>query len=326
MAKFIRRWSRATLVAIYLIIVAGGAVRMTGSGMGCPDWPKCFGRWVPPTSEAELPADYMDYYVEKYLYSAEVVQFNAFNTWTEYINRLIGFMAGNMCLVLLVFTIIHWIRKRKNGWLVALALLVNMMMGFQAWLGATVVYSELNPYRITIHMVMALLIVAVMLILILRANRDTIPKKQTSRHNAFQIGLIGVLVLSVVQVILGTQVREEIDLIGDQMGHAGRETWIGQLSGNFIVHRSFSIAVVLGNAFVIWLNRKAGLGMRLVNVVGILILLEVLTGIGMAYGGIPSWMQLTHLVFASVLFGVQFFILLDYRRRLKFVPADPQLA
>ena len=208
----------------------------------------------------------------------------------------------------------------------ALALLVNMMMGFQAWLGATVVYTELNPYRITIHMVMALLIVAVMLIIIARANRETPPKVETRRHQGFQIGLIAVLVLSIAQVILGTQVREEIDMIGDQMGHTGRETWIEQLSGSFLVHRSFSIAVVLGNAFVIWLNRKARLGMRLVNVVGVLIGMEVLTGIGMAYGGVPSWMQLTHLVFASVLFGLQFYILLDYRRRLKAGALHPPLA
>src|SRR5687767_9921026 len=105
-----RRLTLATLIAVYFLILVGGIVRSTGSGMGCPDWPKCFGSWVPPTSVSELPADYKSFYAEyrnkknqrfaKYLRFAgmddtadrllndksvlQEADFNVTKTWVEY--------------------------------------------------------------------------------------------------------------------------------------------------------------------------------------------------------------------------------------------------
>src|SRR5690606_25316889 len=92
--KIIDRYKRCvscTLVTLYLLVMIGGIVRATGAGMGCPDWPTCFGSWIPPTDVSQLPDNY------KEIYGAELkgeIEFNPVKTWIEYVNRLFGVFTG----------------------------------------------------------------------------------------------------------------------------------------------------------------------------------------------------------------------------------------
>jgi cytochrome c oxidase assembly protein subunit 15 len=181
-----------TLVFIYLVVIAGSFVRITGSGMGCPDWPKCFGQWVPPTTEATLPSDYKDIYVSKrakkvdkftrFLSSigmkeiAEKIKkdksllfeqdFNARKTWTEYINRVFGVFAGFGVL----FVFLQVVRKYRSKKLVFLASLNLVLLIVQAWFGSIVVATNLVPWTITIHLFLALVIIALQLLIILEIS------------------------------------------------------------------------------------------------------------------------------------------------------------
>lgn len=332
MKRRFRKIAKVALVLIYLVIIAGAVVRMTGSGMGCPDWPKCFGYYIPPTDISELQFkpnhDYKKGIViivdealqvaTKDFTSGEVRDtnnweaytahdyaiFNPLHTWVEYINRLLGALSG---LPILIFTILSiWLWKEKKRYLL-LSVFTVFAMAFQAWLGKTVVDSNLAPYKITIHMVMALVIVAVILYLIFASK---ITFKNQKFDKPFRNVLIGATLLTLIQIVLGTQVRQFVDV---QNKLSGYFNWDFEALAplEFYVHRSLSIAVLLLNLWLFLRNRKLQLGYRKFNLVMLCIGLEILTGIAMYYFDFPFTTQPLHLVIAAIMIGIQFYIILE---------------
>ncbi|MEN9929061.1 MAG: hypothetical protein RLZZ231_982 [Bacteroidota bacterium] len=335
MKKYFLPSAKTALVLVYLVIIAGALVRMTGSGMGCPDWPKCFGYYIPPTEEKELlytvgkeyskgqviikgasllvakedfkaSSDFETTHWEKYT-KHDYAIFNPFHTWVEYLNRLVGALAGIACLITLFLSFNYWKEQKK---LVFLNVLICFLMGFQAWLGKTVVDSVLNPYKITTHMLVALLIVAVQLYVIYAVQES----KKTKKWDAeFKWVLYTALVLTVIQIIFGTQVRESVDTIVES--GLPKEVWIQNPKGGFLTHRSFSILVVAANAFLFWRNRKLSLGFQKMNWIMAVLCLEVVSGIAMYYFNFPFGSQTIHIVMATLLFGIQLYLVLENRKK-----------
>ncbi|WP_336298546.1 MULTISPECIES: COX15/CtaA family protein [Zeaxanthinibacter] len=328
-----RKIAKVSLLLVYLVIIAGAVVRMTGSGMGCPDWPKCFGYYIPPTEIADLEwkpdHDYKTGQViirENTLRVAagnfqsgetydegqwkaytrhDYAEFNVFHTWTEFLNRLLGALAGIATLVMAVASFSYW---KRDKFVTLGSCFVVLAMGFQAWLGATVVYSVLAPAKITIHMLMALAIVAILLLLIYRTSRAKDDhKKDTLLRNL----LILALGLTVVQVVLGTQVRQFVDQRIDLFGEEAKAFWLKDPGISFYIHRSFSILVVLLNSFLAYRIYQLRLGFDKIKWVLGLIMVEILTGIAMVYLDFPFASQPLHLVLASLLFGLQFYLVLE---------------
>ena len=335
MKKYFLPSAKTALVLVYLVILAGALVRMTGSGIGCPDWPKCFGYYIPPTEEKELlytvgkeyskgqviiknesllvakdhfvaPKNFESTHWEKYT-KHDYAIFNPLHTWVEYLNRLVGALAGMACLVALVFSFGFW---KENKKLIFYCLLICFLMGFQAWLGKTVVDSVLNPYKITTHMLAALLIVAVQLYAIYSVQEN---KKIKTFDNEFKWVLYAALGLTVVQIIFGTQVRESIDAI-TELG-LPKEVWIQNPKGGFYTHRSFSILVVCANAFLFWRNRKLTLGFDKMNWIIGLLCIEILSGIAMYYFSFPFGSQTIHIAIATLLFGLQLYLILENSKK-----------
>lgn len=336
MKKRLPLFVKLSLISVYVIFLAGSVVRMTGSGMGCPDWPKCFGYYIPPTSEEQINwqpnTDYKKgmiiiknetlYVAQKdvktYLTFSEnnwnkytkhsYAKFNKYHTWTEYINRLSSAVAGIFFLFLIVSAAKFW---KKNKEITILAFLAFFLMLVEAWLGKMVVDSNLKPTIITIHMVGGLLIIA----LLLRLRFIVDEKKKThTYHSLFSKLLIVSAVFSLIQIAMGTQVRQFIDEQVKQFGFDNKNLSLLNPSFKFYFHRSFTIAIVLVNLGMFYFNQIKNLGYKLVNWIVFIILIETVTGMLMYYADIPFGTQSIHLLAGALLFGLQFYLWLQSRK------------
>ena len=240
----------------------------------------------------------------------DYVVYDPVHTWIEYINRLIGALAGIPILLFTLISIYYW---KDYKYLSIISLLTVLGMGFQAWLGKTVVDSNLAPYKITIHMLMALVIVGLILLLIVQTKKANILE-----NKLFKNLIIISILLTLVQVVIGTQVREFVDEQVKLIGY-DKSNWLTGVPLKFYVHRSFSILVLLVNLYLFYLNKKLSLGYNKINYVMFFIGVEIITGILMYYFDFPVLSQPIHLVIATIIFGLQFYILLEYLIRNKLI-------
>ena len=188
-------------------------------------------------------------------------------------------------------------------------------IGFQAWLGKTVVDSNLAPYKISLHMMMALLIVFFILYLIFITK---ISYKTHVYNSYFYNILIVSLIVTLIQIILGTQVRQYVDEQIKLIGYT-KVLWLSEPEINFYIHRSTSILVLLTNGYLYYTNKTLSLGFKKINLSMACIILEIITGILMYYFEFPILSQPLHLVIASFLFGIQIYILLELSHTKKLI-------
>ena len=302
-----RRLGMLTICAVYLVILVGGIVRASGAGMGCPDWPTCFGQWVPPTAESQLPENYQEIYAER---GYKNTQFNPVKTWIEYVNRLVGVSIG-ILIFLTAWSSRIYLKGDKS--IFYLCLSIFLLVGFQGWLGSAVVASNLQPFMITLHMLLALFIVALLIYAIAKSQKESLIEIDTHRlprmvHHGLKIAML----LTLIQVAMGTQVREAVDFIAHQHKYIDREFWRDSFPIIFYIHRSFSAVILLIN---LWIIRKIFKYVDNNNVLTycsylliMLIGMAIIAGVVLDRLGVPPVAQPIHLLLANLIFGVQFFM------------------
>lgn len=159
------------------LVALGGAVRATDSGLACPDWPRCFGAWVPP---ADL------------------------HIWLEHSHRLLAGVVGIVILLLTVWAVARFRHRPSVLWTsVAALLLVNV----QAALGALVVWRLLDAELVTAHLGMAMAVVACLIFLAANASRPPSPgRRHERRDRRFAWTTSAVAALCLLQILVGGHV------------------------------------------------------------------------------------------------------------------------
>lgn len=285
-----------TIAATYFLILVGGLVRASGAGLGCPDWPRCFGSWIPPASAAALPPEF------------DISQFNPTLMWTEYLNRLLGVTVG---FLILGTTISAWRHHRREPWITWTITAALLLTGFQGWLGGRVVAHELAAWIVTVHMIVALVIVQMLLYAVV----ESFGRSKGSGLGSVGWACAALILVTLIQVAFGTQVRGAVDAALD--AGVARDLALGTVGRLDYLHRDLAFAVVAGSAVLsIWLmsQRAPSAVVRWSFIALSLAVLQVLIGVVMAYGSLLPAAQVGHLTVASLMLGAETVVLLLWRQ------------
>ncbi|MFA9212255.1 MAG: heme A synthase [Candidatus Methylacidiphilales bacterium] len=312
-----RRFGIATIIAVFFLIFVGGLVRSTGSGMGCPDWPKCFGQYVPPTNINQLPADYKTKFAVQ---GKQIADFDVYKTWIEYLNRLVGVVIGLFILLTVVFAFPYLKSNPKIFWLSFLAFI---LVGFQGWIGSKVVATDLASWMITIHMLIALVIVALLIYTVSISQQFSINQFKIDR--SLKTFVILSIIISLIQIVSGTQVREKVDHVATLFGEQYRTQWPKFFMEELIfkLHRSWSILSLGVSTLLLFKYRnlfernsliyKSGLGIIL------LLCSQALSGSILVNLGFPKQVTSIHLTVGSIIAGLQILVAILIFNKTKLI-------
>lgn len=314
MTRF-QKLATAALVSVLVLMFVGAVVRVTGAGMGCPDWPTCWGCLIPPTKVENV--DFSKIPIEKFQRKAVRMgrdpssitveslkaEFNPRHVWTEFINRLTSLPVGFLSLA--TFIAAFWQRQKRPlvFWLAFTSLVVVLT---NAWMGARVVFSGLAPGVLSAHLALAMCLIGTLSYCAWRGT-DTPWRIQMDAAPLKRLRLaVGILLVTiVVEGIVGAWVREMTDAMAKFHVDVPRESWVEELESTwkYLFHRSFSW-VVLGASLWAWLlvkrHRVGGPG-KVANVSFGIVIAQMVLGLVMAQVHIYSWVQVLHVGLAAIL-------------------------
>ena len=312
------RWNQWTLVVVLLLILAGGIVRSSGSGMGCPDWPLCFGQVIPPLVESDLPSNYQEIYAER---GYADTRFNALKTWTEYLNRLLGALTGLMVLVQAVLAFLL-VRSRSVSMAASTssgsaaegassgagvsgstafvaALLALVLVLVQGGIGAWVVASHLQGSVVTLHLALAWVLMGVQVGLGVHLSGRPAQAWSIPRAEAWAMGFW--LLLLLVQLFLGAGVREAVDAWTPV--YATDVFGMRVLGIVYLAHKNLWMLIMLGGAWLayrLWTQCPDGQARFWSLLAMASLTLQVMSGLWMVLGALPALPRTLHVLLGSL--------------------------
>lgn len=296
------RWLRgifiANLIAQIGIVVTGGIVRLTGSGLGCPTWPECAeGSYVPTSRQAE-----------------------SWHKYIEFGNRLLTFVLAALAIAALLGAWAWWRRQRRTGAdargpVLALATIPLLGTVIQALLGGVTVLTGLNPWAVSSHFLVSMAIIAGCVVLVVRSGEPgDHPVFSLVRPEVRWLTRAMILVTAIV-VVLGVIVTGS----GPHSGDADTEARFGLDPRTVSWLHADSVLLFLGLAvgLIVALrvtNAPARASRTATLLLGVA-LAQGLVGYVQYFTGLPWVLVALHMLGASVVWAIAIFVLLSQRSR-----------
>lgn len=307
----VQKLALVSIVLLIVLIFAGAIVRVTGSGLGCPDWPTCWGKIIPPTSAEEIDVSILEERVGRFRKSAQrfgrdpdeitvaklLAEFDPVQTWIEYLNRLLA-------LPVLLANFILMIACLKSRRLPRLGIAAFSLVIISALTGIVVVASGLRAGAVTIHMALAFLQLFVLTYLYWAGGRKGEPRARVAGPSRPMVLVL--LVLVMIEWAMGSQIREVTDNLMREYGVDSRASWINEISQSwvYLVHRSFSWSILLA---ALWLGHHAGWEGRVPRLVLALVGSLMVMGLVLSTSGIHAVVQVLHVGIAGVLVSAVYY-------------------
>lgn len=349
--KVFRFFGILTIIFIFLLILAGGIVRSTGSGMGCPDWPTCYGHFIPPSDISEVVfkpnynykkkvfiiQDNKLYYSKNTFTSAtqfnvtdwqlfeehDYAEFNATHTWIESLNRYLGVFVGFWVTGLLVYSFLIYKKgktlsnKINHSKILFYSFLAFLFVVIQGIIGKYLVASNLKSNLLMLHMLFTYTVLyAVIYVLYHTSDKNYVSVNNLKTFTILKI----VILLSIIQTILGTQVTSCVEYLIKL--DVSRSDLISNMNIWFYIHRSFSIIVLIANVYLFYLiniHETDTLFRNFALTILTVLFLEICFGVLLNYFDYPKFAQPLHLLLGTILISVQFYLfIICQKSQLKY--------
>ncbi|MFC0251294.1 COX15/CtaA family protein [Massilia consociata] len=334
MSSSANKFRKLVWIAVFLtfdIIVFGGFTRLTDSGLGCPDWPGCYGKANPFLAHAEISA------AEAAMPTGPVTMAKA---WIEMIHRYLAMGIGVVIMALLFTSVMQWRRTRMQAFKPGIPLALFVFVCIQGAFGAWTVTLKLQPVIVTIHLLLGMGLLA--LLAWLGGREDYLmappaPAGDTAALRRIRTLAILAAVVVTVQIALGgwvstnyaTLACEDFPLCNGQVVPSmdfehGFTLWreLGKTAaGHYLpfsalvaihwVHRNFAIVVVAVLGLLVWRAWRHAYLAKHARWLAIALFVQLLTGVATVYLDFPLAIAVMHNAGAAVL--VLLVTMLNYR-------------
>ena len=276
----LRKATGLALVLTYVLIVLGAWVRATNSGLSCPDWPTCYGHWVPLPAAIPDDAGYAYYQV-----------------MLEWVHRLIaGVFLGPLILLI---GVLAWYVRRQRARLPLYGVGLVLILLIQASLGGVTVFDRNSPWSVALHLTTALVLFSVLWLIFERSR----PAEGDQGQEGAVRGIIRPLSMAVWLLALSAMASAAMTAkSGASLACASWPLCEGAVIPDLgdplirlhIAHRWFAAATTLGVLALFLLGRTTPVLKSLVHGALMLILCQVALGAAVILLDVPIWIAVAH--------------------------------